>query len=211
MIEPVAGNAQSPFVPTPSAAATGPGAPTRGEAIQQDSAANPLRWLARIDANWREARGTAPLPLLRWTAAVAVFVGLWATGIPSHPAGWICPGAIVALMILPDAGTISFGGLKLELLRQNKAEIEKVGDQVRQLQVQQAVATASAAGVVTNHYYTAKAEAVADVIQDADEGENAKSVPAEEVLLRFAVSNPPSSVQIKPTSSDPTAESSLKS
>ena len=42
---------------------------------------------------------------------------LWIAGIPTQATGWICPGVIVALMILSDAGTISFGGLKLEMLR----------------------------------------------------------------------------------------------
>jgi hypothetical protein len=168
------------------------------------------RRLVMIDTTWRETRSTVPFPLLRWAAAVGVFVGLWIAGIPAHATGWICPGAIVALMILPDAGTLSFGGLKLEMLRQNRAEIEKVGDRVQQLQMQQAVAAASASGVV-NNYYAAKAEAVADVIQNAEEGENAKAVPVEEVLKRFTFTAHAGTVEATPPSDNPEPESSLGS
>ena len=162
-----------------------------------------------IDSTWRVSRSTAPLPLVRWVAAVGVFVGLWIAGMPTHASGWICPGAIVALMILPDAGTLSFGGLKLEMLRQNAAEIEKVGERVHQLQIQQGVAASATAGVV-NNYYAHKAKAVADVIQDADQGENAKAVPAEEVLRRFIFTAHAGTVEVTPPSDSPEPESTLE-
>ncbi len=144
---------------------------------------------------------------MRWAAALCVFIGLWIAGIPTQATGWICPGAIVALLILPDAGTISFGGLKLEMLRQNKAEIEKVGEQVHQLQIQQAAAAASASAGVINNYYAKAAEAVAEVIQDADEGESAKAVPAADVLKRFTVAG---TGIVTPPSDDPEPESNLE-
>jgi hypothetical protein len=165
--------------------------------------------LVTVDTTWRQVRSTAPLPLLRWLAAICVFVGLWVAGIPTQATGWICPGAIVALLILPDAGAISFGGLKLEMLRQNKAEIAKVGERVQQLQMQQAVAAASASAGVVNNYYAAKvAETVAEVIQDADEGESARAVPVAEVLKRFSVAG---TGVVTPPSGDPERESNLES
>ena len=114
-------------------------------------------------------------------------------------------------MILPDAGTLSFGGLKLEMLKQNKAEIEKVGERVQRLQLQQAVAAASATAGVVNNYYAHKAEAVAEVIQDAEEGENAKAVPAEEVLKRFTVAAHAGTVDVTPSSGNSDPESNLRS
>jgi hypothetical protein len=189
--------------PVPSAALPTAQAPAKPGAVRRT-----WRWLVGTDKAWRQTRNTAPFPLARWAAALGVFVGLWIAGIPAQATGWICPGAIVALLILPDAGTISFGGLKLEMLKQNKAEIEKVGERVQQLQTQQAVAAASASAGVINNYYAAKAaEAVAEVIQDADEGESAKAVPAAEVLKRFTVAG---TGTVTPPSDHPDPESTLE-
>jgi hypothetical protein len=186
--------------------------PAARAAPQAAAKPRPLRqaWqqLARMDTAWRQTRNTAPLPLPRWAAALGVFIGLWIAGIPTQATGWICPGAIVALLILPDAGTISFGGLKLEMLRQNKAEIEQVRERVQHLQLQQAAATATASAGVTNNYYAARAaETVAEIIHDANEGESAKVVSAQDVLKRFTVAG---IGEVTPPSNAPGPESSLE-
>ena len=81
---------------------------------------NPWAWLVQVNTAWRDKRDTAPLPLLRWSGAVGVFVGQWIAGIPAHPGGWICPGVIAGLLILPDAGSITFGGMKIEMRQARK-------------------------------------------------------------------------------------------
>jgi len=102
--------------------------------------------IRKLDAAWRAERDTAPLPLLRWGAVLAIAVGVaiarWAAGVP-HDITSAWPALAVALvLILPDLGSITFGGLKLEM-RQTKAEVERLGSQIQIMQVQQAAARAS--------------------------------------------------------------------
>lgn len=116
-------------------------------------------WLrvTRADADWRAKRNSAPFPLFRWLAALGIVV--WtATGGTHTISEWAAsyaPWLIVAgvLAFGPEIASITIGGLKMELLRQNKAEIEKVGAQLQQLQIAQASAvsqsSASASSPVT--------------------------------------------------------------
>jgi hypothetical protein len=99
---------------------------------------------------WRPFRWTLAIAIavavaaVRWMAAAHLHIGKWAEGVPTAPGSYIFIIIAVVLLIAPEASSISLGGLKLEMLRQNKAEIERVGERVHQLQIQQASAAAAA-------------------------------------------------------------------
>ena len=151
----------------------------------------PWAWLVKVDTAWREKRDTAPLPLLRWSGAVGIFAGQWIAGIPAGLAGWICPSVIAGLLILPDAGSISFGTMKVEMrqakeeVRHTREGVERLGAQIQQLQVQQAAAASSANG---NTVYVLPDAKSADALRGSvaattavKAGEDTGSLPIEQV------------------------------
>jgi hypothetical protein len=148
-------------------------------------------WLVNVNATWQEKRDAAPLPLLRWSGAVGAFAGQWIAGIPANPAGWVCPGVVAGLLILPDAGSITFGGMKVEMRQtkeevgQAREEVEKLETQVHQLQVQQAAAAAAAASASGNTMnLRVDADALSGTVAATTTvlaGEDTGSVPIEQV------------------------------
>jgi hypothetical protein len=144
-------------------------------------------WLVNVNAAWQEKRDTAPLPLLRWSGAVGAFAGQWIAGIPANPGGWVCPGVIAALLILPDAGSITFGGMKVEMRKtkeevgQAREEVEKLETQVQQLQVQQAAAAAASASGNTMNLSVDALRGTVAATTAVMTGEDTASVPIEQV------------------------------
>ena len=102
-----------------------------------NSTPRPQRGLRGLNTRWQESRDTAPLPLLRWGALLAMAVGVavarWAKGVPHDVADAWPALAIALVLVLPDLGSLAFGSLKLEM-RQTKAEVERLGNQIQQVQ-----------------------------------------------------------------------------
>ncbi len=65
----------------------------------------------------------------------------WAAGVPSGFSGWLPILIIAVLLLLPDAESVAFGGVTLEM-RRTREEITGLRQQVMQLQVAQASAAA---------------------------------------------------------------------
>ena len=88
-----------------------------------------------VDA-WRKLRSSAPLQFLRWLAALLTVIFYLPHG--SGTQHYVYVGAIVALLVFPDAQSIGFGGLRFERLRNEVAGLERqivtiyLGESVRQ-------------------------------------------------------------------------------
>jgi hypothetical protein len=70
------------------------------------------RTVQKLDADaWRKLRDDAPFRFIRWLGALGLLVGAWdALGTPSSAAAWLPVLGIIALLLLPDASSIAFGG-----------------------------------------------------------------------------------------------------
>jgi hypothetical protein len=97
-----------------------------------DLAAEPNWWLRAV----RSGTGQA----IRWLAVLGLVVWRWAAGAPSGFSGWLPVLIIVVLLLLPDADTVAFGGVQLEM-RRTREEVTGLREQVTNLQVAQAKAT----------------------------------------------------------------------
>ncbi len=86
---------------------------------------------------------TTFVAVIHWLAAAHVLAGGWTAGIPHNTTGYVLTFLPVALLILPEVGSITVGGLKVEM-RRTQEEVSKLGAQIHQLQIQQATAAASA-------------------------------------------------------------------
>jgi hypothetical protein len=86
---------------------------------------------------------TLGVAVVRWLAASHVLTGNGAAAVPQNTTGYVLTFLPVALLILPEVNSLAFGGLKVEM-RKAQHEVSKLGDQIHQLQLQQAVAAASA-------------------------------------------------------------------
>jgi hypothetical protein len=72
-----------------------------------------------------------------------VLTGGWTAAIPHTTAGYVLTFLPIALLILPEVGSITVGGLKVEM-RKTQDEVSKLGAQIQQLQILQATAAATA-------------------------------------------------------------------
>jgi hypothetical protein len=86
---------------------------------------------------------TLGVAVVRWLAAAHVVAGGWAAAVPQNATGYVLTFLPVLLLILPEVNSLAFGGLKVEM-RKTQGEVGKLGDQIHQLQLQQAAAAASA-------------------------------------------------------------------
>jgi hypothetical protein len=89
----------------------------------------------RADQNWwQRAVHSGAGQAARWLAVLGLVIWRWQTGAPSSLTGWV-PVAVVALvLLLPDAESVAFGGVRLEL-RRTREEIAGLRQQVTQLQI----------------------------------------------------------------------------
>lgn len=167
------------------------------------------RGLVRADVGWREQRKTTPFPLFRWAAGIGILV--WtATGTAPHSiSGWFTahlPWLIVAgvLTLAPEVVRIEFGGMKMELLRETRAELRALTNHVTQLQIQQAAASASASAGI-NQTITGMA-AVTEVTAATKQGEETKAVPAQEVDWRLYTRSGPGWMSSPPWGTTPSTD-----
>jgi len=137
---------------------------------------------------WRAFRWSAAIVIavgvaaVRWMTAAHMHIGQWASGVPTTPGGYVFIIIAIVLLIAPEAASISIGGMKLEMLRDTKAEVEKVGERVTQLQIQQA-ASASSKATVDARQFIGEAAIAAGLAAAAKEGAEAPAVPADESVL----------------------------
>lgn len=89
----------------------------------------PNWWQRLVHSGWGQA--------VRWLAVLGLVLGRWAAGQPASFAGWVPVLIISVLLLLPDADSVAFGGVKLEM-RQTREEVAGLRQQVTQLQVAQA-------------------------------------------------------------------------
>jgi hypothetical protein len=135
---------------------------------------------------WRAGRWTLAIAIavsvaaIRWMTAAHLHIGQWATGVPVTPGTYIFIIIVIALLIAPEASSISFGGLKV-MLRENKAEIEKVDERVHQLQLQVTASANAAARADIDIRLVLPASVVADLAAENKQAATAPAVPAEEV------------------------------
>jgi hypothetical protein len=178
---------------SPGVATVGRGRLTRRMLVAFGCGARGWRYLLRVDSDWRESRGTAPFPLFRWLVAAGLLT--WtAIGDPHSLTAWATthgPWLILAatLALGPQVASISFGWLKMDMLRETREELARVTETLTQLQIQQATAAATASAMVQNikkqKNVTRTAAAAAEVVTDTAKGQEAKRVPAEDVVNRF--------------------------
>lgn len=125
---------------------------------------------------------------VRWLTAAHINVGAWAKGVPTSPGGYVFIAVAIVLLIAPEVNQVSLGGFRLEMLRETRDEVRQVRDAVHHLQLQVTEASASAKSIAQNVkkqknvYKTG--QAAADLAGGLEKGEEAKPVPAAE-LLRF--------------------------
>jgi hypothetical protein len=75
------------------------------------------RTVQKLDADaWRKLRDDAPFRFIRWLGALGVVIGTWyLQGTPHDATAWLPTLAIVALLLLPDASSIAFGGFSWQV------------------------------------------------------------------------------------------------
>ncbi|MGO8956553.1 MAG: hypothetical protein ACLQFR_04160 [Streptosporangiaceae bacterium] len=113
---------------------------------------------------WQRALGSGAGQAVRWLVVLALVVGHWLVtvlgpvtghghwlttaslvfgqkGNPGSFTGWVPVIVISVLLLLPDADSVAFGGVKLEM-RRTREEVTGLRSQVTNLQVAQARAAA---------------------------------------------------------------------
>jgi hypothetical protein len=95
---------------------------------------------------WQRAIRSGTGQAIRWLAVLGLVLWRWADGVPSHFSPWLPVLIVSVLLLLPDADSVAFGGVKLEM-RRAREEVEGLRQQVTQLQVAQAREAAAAAAV----------------------------------------------------------------
>jgi hypothetical protein len=89
---------------------------------------------------WQRAVRSGTGQAIRWLTVLGLVLWRWAAGAPSGFSGWLPVVIIAVLLLLPDADSVAFGGVKLEM-RRARQEITGLRDQVTNLQIAQARAT----------------------------------------------------------------------
>lgn len=81
------------------------------------------RALQKADTDaWRNVSDSPPFRLIRWLGVLGLVIGFWgANGNPRSATAWLPVLAVGVLLLLPDAASISVGGLTWKA-RQDKAE-----------------------------------------------------------------------------------------
>jgi hypothetical protein len=89
----------------------------------------------RADQNWwQRAVGSGLGQALRWLAVLGLVIWRWQAGRPPSFIGWVPVLVVGLLLLLPDAESVAFGGVKLEM-RRTREEITGLRQQVTQLQI----------------------------------------------------------------------------
>lgn len=122
------------------------------------------RTVQKLDADaWRKLRDDAPYRFIRWLCALGVIIGAWdVLGTPDHTSAWLPVAAIVLLLLLPDASSIAFAGIRFQA--------RQAADQ----------AAAEAIGKIELHFTVARETGVA--AGDSALAQEAPPQPAEKAL-----------------------------
>jgi hypothetical protein len=75
------------------------------------------RTVQKLDADeWRRLRDDAPLRFVRWLGALGLLIGAWdVMGTPKTAIAWLPVLGILAVLLLPDASSIGFGGFSYQV------------------------------------------------------------------------------------------------
>jgi hypothetical protein len=130
---------------------------TSGEGTGHE-ADGPNRWEQVVRSGWGQA--------IRWFAVLGLVLWRWAAGVPSDFTGWLPALIVVLLLLLPDADSVAFGGVKLDM-RRTREEVTGLRSQVMNLQVAQASATG---GSVHQTFILAAAAVPAETKANEDAG-----------------------------------------
>jgi len=123
-----------------------------------------------MDADaWGQVRGAAPLQFGRWLAALLVVIFGLQHG--SGTAHYVYVGAIVVLLLLPDAQSIGFGGIKFERLTN---EVRRQADEIARLNV--SVHLQSSQRTILNFYGVAAGAATRTALAEEGSDEPAEAV-----------------------------------
>jgi hypothetical protein len=90
---------------------------------------------------WQQGIHSGAGQAIRWLAVLGLVLWRWAAGLPSDFTGWVPVLVISLLLLLPDADSVAFAGVKLEM-RRAREEVAGLRQQVTQMQVAQARAGA---------------------------------------------------------------------
>ncbi len=97
---------------------------------------------------WQRAVHSGIGQAARWLAVLGLVIWRWQAGVPSTFIGWLPVLVVGVLLLLPEAESVEFAGVKLEM-RRTKQEVANLRQQVTQLQVTQLqAAQAGAIGAV---------------------------------------------------------------
>jgi hypothetical protein len=97
---------------------------------------------------WQRAVRSGCGQAIRWRAVLGLVLWRWAAGLPSGFAGWLPVLVVALLLLLPDADSVAFAGVRLEM-RRSREEAAALRQQVTQLQMTQARAAGIGAFNVT--------------------------------------------------------------
>jgi hypothetical protein len=96
------------------------------------------RVIRLLDSKVRQTPQGAPFQCVRWLAALtAVLVNWIESGLPPSAVAYLPVLTVVALLLLPDAQSIGFAGLRFERLTnemvRQKLAVDRLCDEVAQL------------------------------------------------------------------------------
>jgi hypothetical protein len=87
------------------------------------------RGIRLLDSQAWHATGGAPLQFARWLAALATVIADWIqSGAPQNAVSYVPVLAVVALLLLPDARSIAFAGVRFERLTDEVAQQKQAVD-----------------------------------------------------------------------------------
>jgi hypothetical protein len=94
---------------------------------------------------WQRAVRSGYGQAARWLAVLGLVLWRWAAGAPTTFTGWLPVLIVAVVLLLPDAESVDFGGIRLEM-RRTREEIVGLRQQVTQLQITQAGAVGAVIG-----------------------------------------------------------------
>jgi hypothetical protein len=166
--------------------------------FDQDGTASPGSGMGEAERRmgWRTFRWTAAIGIavfvaaMRWLVAAHLHLPQWTKGVPSTPGGYLFIIIAIVLLIAPDADSIAFPGVKVEL-RRAKADIEQLGNQIQQVQANQISAAHSSSGHQFNGMDPAAIAAVVNALKATSDNVASEEARSDDVpssaLDRFTV------------------------
>lgn len=97
---------------------------------------------------WQRALTCGSGQAIRWLAALGLVLWRWADDAPADWEAWIPVAAIVVFLLIWDLGSISVGGVRLEL-RRTKEKVDGLATQMASLSESVASSRAAAIGAIS--------------------------------------------------------------